>query len=135
LAASRDDEDKFEGKLTPSVGKLAFDVDFYGRGKFPPGVYHSEGHQDGMGLCLYLAMMNHTLGADFTLAVLDDVLMCVAHSRRPRRDDATPHGTNSARAPFVDIPAASKVTDLHRSTGLAIVGLLPARRCRARSSC
>jgi hypothetical protein len=79
---NRDDEDKFEGKLTPSVGKLAFDVDFYGRGKFPPGAYHSEGHQDGMGLCLYLALMNHTLGADFTLAVLDDVLMSVDAGHR-----------------------------------------------------
>ena len=74
---NRDDEEKFQGKLTPSVGKLAFDVDFYGRGKFPPGAYHSEGHQDGMGLCLYLALMKHTLGKDFILAVLDDVLMSV----------------------------------------------------------
>lgn len=74
---NRDDEEKFEGKLTPSLGKLAFDVDFYGRGKFPPGAYHSEGHQDGMGLCLYLALMKHTLGNDFMLAVLDDVLMSV----------------------------------------------------------
>jgi RecF/RecN/SMC N terminal domain len=79
---NRDDEDKFEGKLTPSVGKLAFDVDFYGRGKFPPGAYHSEGHQDGMGLCLYLALMNHTLGSDFTIAVLDDVLMSVDAGHR-----------------------------------------------------
>ena len=74
---NRDDEDKFAGKLTASVGKLAFDVDFYGRGKFPPGAYHSEGHQDGMGLCLYLALMKHTLATEFTLAVLDDVLMSV----------------------------------------------------------
>jgi recombinational DNA repair ATPase RecF len=74
---NREDEEKFEGKLTPSVGKLAFDVDFYGRGKFPPGAYHSEGHQDAMGLCLYLALMKHTLGDEFTLAVLDDVLMSV----------------------------------------------------------
>jgi hypothetical protein len=74
---NRDDEEKFEGRLTPSVGKLAFDVDFYGRGKFPPGAYHSEGHQDGMGLCLYLALMKHTLGDGFTIAVLDDVLMSV----------------------------------------------------------
>jgi recombinational DNA repair ATPase RecF len=79
---NRDDEDKFEGMLTPSVGKLAFDVDFYGRGKFPPGAYHSEGHQDGTGLCLYLALMNHTLGTDFTLAVLDDVLMSVDAGHR-----------------------------------------------------
>jgi hypothetical protein len=79
---NRDDEEKFQGKLTPSVGKLAFDVDFYGRGKFPPGAYHSEGHQDGMGLCLYLALMKHTLGNDFTLAVLDDVLMSVDAGHR-----------------------------------------------------
>lgn len=79
---NRDDEDEFEGKLTPSVGKLAFDVDFYGRGKFPPGAYHSEGHQDGMGLCLYLALMKHTLGDQFTLAVLDDVLMSVDAGHR-----------------------------------------------------
>jgi hypothetical protein len=79
---NRDDEEKFEGQLTPSVGKLAFDVDFYGRGKFPPGAYHSEGHQDGMGLCLYLALMKHTLGDGFTLAVLDDVLMSVDAGHR-----------------------------------------------------
>ena len=79
---NRDDEEKFEGKLTPSFGKLAFDVDFYGRGKFPPGAYHSEGHQDGMGLCLYLALMKHTLGEAFTLAVLDDVLMSIDAGHR-----------------------------------------------------
>ena len=79
---NRDDEEKFEGKLTPSVGKLAFDVDFYGRGKFPPGAYHSEGHQDSMGLCLYLALMKHMLGDGFTLSVLDDVLMSVDAGHR-----------------------------------------------------
>lgn len=79
---NRDDEEKFQGKLSPSVGKLAFDVDFYGRGKFPPGAYHSEGHQDGMGLCLYLALMKHLLGHNFTLAVLDDVLMSVDAGHR-----------------------------------------------------
>jgi hypothetical protein len=79
---NRDDEEKFEGTLTPLVGKLAFNVDFYGRGKFPPGAYHSEGHQDAMGLCLYLALMQHTLGGQFTLAVLDDVLMSVDAGHR-----------------------------------------------------
>lgn len=72
-----DDEDKFQAKLTPSLGKLGFDVDFYGRGFFPPGAYHSEGHQDGMGLCLYLALMRHLQGENFTFSVLDDVLMSV----------------------------------------------------------
>ncbi|HEU5047054.1 MAG TPA: ATP-binding protein [Rickettsiales bacterium] len=79
---NNDDESAFEAKLTPSMGKLGFDVDFYGRGFFPPGAYHSEGHQDGMGLCLYLALMEHLLGNNFTFAVLDDVLMSVDSGHR-----------------------------------------------------
>jgi len=79
---NREDEATFEGKLTPSLGKLGFDVNFYGRGFFPPGAYHSEGHQDGMGLCLYLALMRHTLGKNFTFAILDDVLMSVDSGHR-----------------------------------------------------
>ena len=74
---NRDDEDKFKAHLIPSMGKLGFDVDFYGRGFFPPGAYHSEGHQDSMGLSLYLALMRYLQGAAFTFAVLDDVLMSV----------------------------------------------------------
>lgn len=77
-----DDEGAFEAKLTPSIGKLGFGVDFYGRGFFPPGAYHSEGHQDSMGLCLYLALMRHLLGGGFTFAVLDDVLMSVDAGHR-----------------------------------------------------
>ncbi|CAA2136921.1 chromosome segregation protein SMC [Methylobacterium bullatum] len=77
-----DDEAAFEAKLAPSLGKLGFGVDFYGRGFFPPGAYHSEGHQDSMGLCLYLALMRHLLGSGFTFAVLDDVLMSVDAGHR-----------------------------------------------------
>jgi recombinational DNA repair ATPase RecF len=77
-----DDEEDFKATLVPSMGKLGFDVDFYGRGLFPPGAYHSEGHQDSMGLCLYLALMRHLQGAGFTLAVLDDVLMSVDSGHR-----------------------------------------------------
>lgn len=79
---NQEDESKFEAKLTPSMGKLGFGVDFYGRGFFPPGAYHSEGHQDGMGLCLYLALMDYLLGKEFTFAVLDDVLMSVDSGHR-----------------------------------------------------
>ncbi|MAJ97407.1 MAG: chromosome segregation protein SMC [Parcubacteria group bacterium] len=77
-----DDESDFTAKLKPSMGKLGFDVDFYGRGKFPPGAYHSEGHQDSMGVALYLALMQHLLGDAFTLSVLDDVLMSVDAGHR-----------------------------------------------------
>ena len=79
---NRDDEGNFDAHLIPSFGKLGFDVDFYGRGYFPPGAYHSEGHQDGMGLCLYLALMKHLLRDGFTFAVLDDVLMSVDSGHR-----------------------------------------------------
>lgn len=79
---NREDEEKFNAKLIPSLGKLGFDVDFYGRGFFPPGAYHSEGHQDSMGVCLYLALMKHLQGENFTLAVLDDVLMSVDTGHR-----------------------------------------------------
>lgn len=81
-AINREDEEKFVGKLVSEPAKLSFDVDFYGRGLFPPGAYHSEGHQDAMGLCLYLALMKHTLGTKFTFAVLDDVLMSVDTGHR-----------------------------------------------------
>jgi hypothetical protein len=32
---NKDDEEEFQAKLIPSMGKLGFDVDFYGRGFFP----------------------------------------------------------------------------------------------------
>ena len=80
--AINDDEGKFVGELKAEPAKLSFNVDFYGRGTFPPGAYHSEGHQDGMGLCLYLALMQHTLEDNFTFAVLDDVMMSVDTGHR-----------------------------------------------------
>ena len=79
---NHEDENNFVGELISEPAKLTLNVDFYGRGDFPPGAYHSEGHQDGMGLCLYLALMKHTLGDKFTFAVLDDVLMSVDTGHR-----------------------------------------------------
>jgi ABC-type multidrug transport system ATPase subunit len=77
-----DDEGAFKAKLEPSEGKLDLEVNFYDRGMFPPGAYHSEGHQDGMGVCLYLALMKRLLGERFQFAVLDDVVMSVDQSHR-----------------------------------------------------
>ena len=68
--------------LTPSEGRLDFDVNFYERGLFPPGAYHSEGHQDGMGVCLYLALMKRLFAKSFTIALLDDVVMSVDSGHR-----------------------------------------------------
>lgn len=77
-----DDESEFRAKFEPSEGKLEFEVAFYNRGMFPPGAYHSEGHQDGMGVCLYLALMKRQLGERFRFAVLDDVVMSVDQNHR-----------------------------------------------------
>ena len=79
---NEEDEVNFTAKLSPSKGKLDFDVNFYERGLFPPGAYHSEGHQDSMGVCLYLALMKHLYGKQFTFALLDDVVMSVDSSHR-----------------------------------------------------
>ncbi len=79
---NNDDEAGFTAKLSPTDGSLNFEVDFYGRGQFPPNAYHSEGHQDGMGLCLYLALSKRLLGDSFSICLLDDVLMSVDASHR-----------------------------------------------------
>lgn len=81
-AINEADESTFTAKLTPSEGSLGLDVNFYERGLFPPAAYHSEGHQDGMGVCLYLALMKRLFGNQFTFALLDDVVMSVDAGHR-----------------------------------------------------
>lgn len=79
---NQDDEATFCAELRPSEGKVDLRVNFYERGLYPPGAYHSEGHQDGMGVCLYLALMKRLFKADFTIALLDDVVMSVDSDHR-----------------------------------------------------
>lgn len=79
-----DDEGAFRAELLPSSGSLDLKVDFYQLGMFPPVAYHSEGHQDGMGVCLYLALVKQLLGTKFRYAVLDDVVMSVDSGHRRR---------------------------------------------------
>lgn len=81
-AINEDDESTFTAKLTPSEGKLDLKVNFYERGLFPPGAYHSEGHQDSMGVCLYLALMKRLFSERFTFALLDDVVMSIDTGHR-----------------------------------------------------
>lgn len=79
---NHDDESEFKAKFEATDGKLGLLVDFYKKGMFPPAAYHSEGHQDGMGVCLYLALMKRVLDKEFTFAVLDDVVMSVDSQHR-----------------------------------------------------
>ena len=72
-----EDERTFSAKFTPTEGALALNVNFYDKGLFPPGAFHSEGHQDGMGVCLYLALMKRLFGDMFSFSLLDDVVMSV----------------------------------------------------------
>ncbi len=81
-AVNEEDEGTFTAKLTPTEGSLGLEVNFYDRGLFPPAAYHSEGHQDSMGVCLYLALMKRLFGARFTFALLDDVVMSVDADHR-----------------------------------------------------
>jgi len=79
-----DDEEKFGAKIEPKEAGLNFEVDFYGRGTHPPQALHSEGHQDSMGLCLFLALAEHLTKGLIDLIVLDDVVMSVDVSHRRR---------------------------------------------------
>jgi recombinational DNA repair ATPase RecF len=77
-----EDEDDFQSELKPDGSKLDLTVDFYGRGKHHPRALHSEGHQDSMGLCLYLALNKKISEGKVKLVILDDVVMSIDAGHR-----------------------------------------------------
>ena len=76
------DENGFAARIEPEGAGLAFEVEFYERGKHPPHALHSEGHQDSMGLCLYLALAERLSAGLIELIILDDVVMSVDTDHR-----------------------------------------------------
>lgn len=76
------DEGSFSAKIEPDGAALNFEVDFHGRGTYSPHALHSEGHQDSMGLCLYLALSELLAGDLIDLIILDDVVMSIDASHR-----------------------------------------------------
>lgn len=76
------DEAGFTAKIEPEDAGLDLEVDFYGRGNHPPHALHSEGHQDSMGLCLFLALAERLTGGFIDLVILDDVIMSVDSDHR-----------------------------------------------------
>ncbi|MDD5025903.1 MAG: AAA family ATPase [Candidatus Peribacteraceae bacterium] len=76
------DEENFLAVIEPSGAGLDFEVDFYGRGCHPPHALHSEGHQDSMGLCLFLALSDYLTKGILDLIILDDVVMSVDSEHR-----------------------------------------------------
>lgn len=81
-AIHSDDESHFSSKIVPEEAELIFEVDFYGRGTFPPHALHSEGHQDSMGLCLFLALNNYLVKDSIKVVILDDVIMSIDRGHR-----------------------------------------------------
>lgn len=81
-AIHNSDEDHFTATLEPKKAGIEFEVDFFGRGEFPPHALHSEGHQDSMGLCLYFALSNALTTGFIDLTILDDVVMSVDSEHR-----------------------------------------------------
>lgn len=76
------DENTFRAKMQPRGAGLDFEVDFFGRGIHPPHALHSEGHQDSMGLCLYLALAERLTEGMIDLTILDDVVMSIDAGHR-----------------------------------------------------
>ena len=77
-----EDESSFASKISPKKAQLIFEVDFYGRGMFPPHALHSEGHQDSMGLCLFFALNKYLTKDAIKTIVLDDVIMSIDRTHR-----------------------------------------------------
>ncbi len=78
------DESSFEAMFEPEGAGMRFEVGFHGRGMHPPHALHSEGHQDTMGLCLFLALAEHLTPDHIGFLILDDVLMSVDADHRHR---------------------------------------------------
>lgn len=76
------DESGFTASLAPLGAGLNFIVDFYDRGNHPPHALHSEGHQDSMGVSLWLALSEHLTRGVIELMILDDVVMSVDTGHR-----------------------------------------------------
>lgn len=76
------DEEQFSSKLEPEGAGINLEVDFYGKGNHPPQALHSEGHQDSMGICLYLALAENVSNNLINLIILDDVVMSIDSDHR-----------------------------------------------------
>lgn len=79
-----DDEGDFTAEFAPSGAGVDLTVDFHARGAHPPHALHSEGHQDSMGLCLFLALAERFSQHELDIVILDDVVMSVDAGHRRR---------------------------------------------------
>ncbi|MCU4743964.1 AAA family ATPase [Natronoglomus mannanivorans] len=89
-----------ESAFNPTIGQtntgVDFSVEFFDTGEHPPNALHSEGHQDLMGVCLFLALASELSPLERTPVLLDDVVMSVDEGHREQfakvlRDEFSDH--------------------------------------------
>lgn len=90
------DESAFDPTLSQTNTGVEFAVDFYDTGDHPPHALHSEGHQDLMGVCLFLALAAELSPLSRLPVLLDDVVMSVDAGHREQfatvlRDELSEH--------------------------------------------
>lgn len=78
------DEASFDPQLDQTNTGVKFTVGVQAGGRHPPNALHSEGHQDLMGIALFLALVEQSSPLDRTPVLLDDVLMSVDRTHRTR---------------------------------------------------
>lgn len=76
------DESSFGANLRPSGAGLKFEVNFFDHGLYPPHALHSEGHQDSMGICIFLALYEKLNKGIINFVILDDVVMSIDANHR-----------------------------------------------------
>ncbi len=78
------DENNIDSILSPTNTGVQFNIEFNGQGDHPPHALHSEGHQDSMGVCLFLALADHFSSLQRMPLLLDDVVMSIDETHRQR---------------------------------------------------
>lgn len=78
------DESDIDSILSPTNTGIQFNIEFDGKGDHPPHALHSEGHQDSMGVCLFLALADHFSPLKRMPLLLDDVVMSIDDTHRQR---------------------------------------------------
>jgi hypothetical protein len=72
----------FSAKLTPTEHGVNLSASFADQGHHDPVALHSEGHQDSMGLCLFLSMLDTLAHDAVEVVLLDDVVMSIDAAHR-----------------------------------------------------
>jgi hypothetical protein len=76
------DEEDINVQIAQTNAGVKFRVGFYDDDLHPPHAMHSEGHQDLMGICLFLALSKELSEHQDRFVLLDDVVMSIDEGHR-----------------------------------------------------